>query len=223
MNFSTISAGKKYPSYRTSTLKFLPSTCFLSDLDIAINEAKKSYNTEPIIVVVMHEDDFEEVAKKKGIINLDNFNQLLHNLAKLDDICLLSISQAVKKTLRLDVKQFQLFKKIRNISNLLPEYIPKPEMDSKLIPYHNQVNTLWLKVTLHQLLRTSLIPSIVTFYIIKYLSYNYSNLIVVIFFGILLSIVALSLYVVKYNKIYKIWIKIIFYMVGISIGILLGH
>ena len=146
LQYSTISAGTKCVANPDSKLNFLPNTCFIKDIELAIREAEQANCNHPIIVVLMHETDFKEINSLQGIIDIPLLNKLINSLKSKQNIQLLSISQAIVKIARLNVKRYQYYRKIRNLTNLLPSLITCNERNSKLLSHRNQMLAIWMKI-----------------------------------------------------------------------------
>ncbi len=97
LGFSTLSAGKKIRGVTEECkLNILPYTCNLSGLRDAIEASQTSSDTQPVIVVLFHEYDFQEIDGKRGRITYQKFYELMKWLKSQRDVRLLSISQATQ-------------------------------------------------------------------------------------------------------------------------------
>ena len=94
LNFSVLSADWSGTVYEKSKLGFLPCSCSISQLKGAVDIARSSSDSNPLIVVLFHSYDFIDVDADRGTIDLDEFSETISCLASQDDIRLLSISQA---------------------------------------------------------------------------------------------------------------------------------
>jgi peptidoglycan/xylan/chitin deacetylase (PgdA/CDA1 family) len=95
LNFSTLSAYKNGgEAEKTSNLNFIPSTCFLSDLKTGVIAAREVSFNQPLLVVLLHDDDFVEVAGVKGSTTHKEFSDLMSWLVLQNDVKIISMSQA---------------------------------------------------------------------------------------------------------------------------------
>lgn len=120
VGFSTISAAVGGEATEDSMLNFLPATCNLIQLRNAIKAARRSSDTQPVILVLFHEYDFREIAEKQGYITYKEFSDLLRWLKSQEDIRLLSISQAANVINDLSASRAKLNNWIYSLSSLMP-------------------------------------------------------------------------------------------------------
>ena len=125
--FTTLSAGKEGAANPDSSLRFLPYTSTLYQLKGTIEEAKRSSDPQPVIVVLFHEYDFQEIDEKQGIITLSEFSDLLNELKVQGNIRMMSIRQATELISDLSVHRFLLGRRIISLSNLLPSLLLKEQ------------------------------------------------------------------------------------------------
>ena len=218
LQFSTISAGTKCVSKSDTKLNFIPNTCFLQDLESAISEAEQANCNHPIIVVVMHETDFKEINKPQGIIDIPQLNKLIKSLKSKQNIELLSISQAIEKIPRLNVVRYQYYRKIRNLTNLLPSLITCNERKSKLLTYKQQLLSVWFKVSLFLFIKISLIPLIITFCLSNLFFNKYPDIIILSILINFIFIVGLLFHIIIKNKIYQKLVYFTFVIIGVFWG-----
>ena len=76
LGFTTLSAAIPGKVSKDSKLNFIPCTSKLSELHDAIKEARASSDKQPLIVVLFHQYDFQEVRNKRGSITIKEFNNL---------------------------------------------------------------------------------------------------------------------------------------------------
>ena len=195
LQYSTISAGTKCVANPDSKLNFLPNTCFIKDIELAIREAEQANCNHPIIVVLMHETDFKEINSLQGIIDIPLLNKLINSLKLKHNIQLLSISQAIDKIPKLNVNRYQYYRNMRNLSNLLPALIAYNERNSKLLAHRNQMLAIWMKICIFLFLKISLMPFLISYYLSNLLIINYPN--------ILIMIILVNFLIIIKDKIYK--------------------
>lgn len=59
-------------------------------------QSRTSFDPQPVIVVLFHEYDFQEIDETRGRITYQEFYELLNWLSSQRDVRLLSISQAAQ-------------------------------------------------------------------------------------------------------------------------------
>jgi len=215
LQYSIISAGTKCVSNPDSILKFLPNTCFIKEVESTIREAEQTNCNHPIIVVLMHETDFKEINSLQGIIDIPQFNKLINSLKSKQNIELLSISQAIEKIPRLNVVRYQYYRKIRNLTNLLPSFITCNERNSKLLIYRKQLLSVWFKVSLFLFIKISLIPLIITFCLSNLFFNKYPVIIILSILINFIFIVGLLFHIIIKNKIYQKLVYFTFVIIGV--------
>ena len=123
--FSTISANKAGDVTHDCRLNFLPCSCGVSQLRDAVEAARISSDTQPVIVVMFHAYDFKEVDERRGNITYKEFCELLKWLKLQEHIRLLSISQATQAIHDLSVQRFLINQRIHSRAILLPSFLRK--------------------------------------------------------------------------------------------------
>ena len=127
LGLTTLSASKDGEATENPMLNYLPATCDLTRLRDAVKKARSSSETNPLIVVLFHEYDFQEANDKRDRMNYQEFYDLLGWLKSQEDIRLLSISQAIKVINDLSATRFMLNNRIYLLSNLLPILLQEEE------------------------------------------------------------------------------------------------
>ena len=221
LQFSTISAGTKCVSKSDTKLNFIPNTCLIQDLESAIREAEQTNCNHPIIVVLMHETDFKEINSLQGIIDIPQFNKLINSLKSKQNIELLSISQAIEKIPRLNVVRYQYYRKIRNLTNLLPSFITCNERNSKLLIYRKQLLSVWFKVSLFLFIKISLMPFLISYYLSNLLVINYPYILIMTMLVNFFIIISFLYSIIIKDKIYRNWVYLTFILIGVLSGYLL--
>lgn len=122
LGFTTLSADCRGLAPKDSALAFVPATCALHQLKNAIRTARKSTDTQPIIVVLFHIYDFLEHDALRGRLSLGMLDALLAELTALDDVRVLSITQAVASRLDLSSRRFSQAKMIRKLKKFSPPF-----------------------------------------------------------------------------------------------------
>lgn len=211
LNFKTISAGTKCPYHDDSKLHFIPSTCSLKSLEKALFNAKRSFFKEQTIIVVMHENDFKEVDKEQGVLNINSLDEKLKLLKSNKNIQILSISDAINKITNLNVYRYKNYRLIRNLNNIINIKTNSPLL---LINKRN-VLLAWFQVNIYLFFKISLIPIVIIYNLVSYINHNILfslNLIHLFLFIFLLYFIVIK------NKIYKRWFYMKFFIIGFSIG-----
>jgi peptidoglycan/xylan/chitin deacetylase (PgdA/CDA1 family) len=146
LGFSILSAAiSTGPGTEDSKLNFLPATCGLAQLRDAVKAARSSSDTQPVIVVLFHEYDFQEINEKRGSITFQEFCDLLNWLKSQGNIRLLSISQATKLINDLSVNRLLLTKRAYSLHRLLPSLLWDEESRTRYQEPHVLLKTI-LKV-----------------------------------------------------------------------------
>jgi hypothetical protein len=130
LKFKCISAGISGDVLEYSSLKFLPASCDLPQLRDAIETAKNLAEAQSVIIVLFHEYDFIEINKKRGKLTYQEFVELLNWLTSLENVHIVSISQAVKRIEDLSTRRFIYNKSLFRLRLLIPPLL------SKLYPKH---------------------------------------------------------------------------------------
>lgn len=119
LGFTTLSASDVVATEDTK-LSFLPASCGLPRIRDAVDAARSSSDNQPVIVVLFHAYDFQEINEKRGTIRFREFEDLLSWLKSQDDVRLLSIGQASKVLNDLSAKRFLLAQRNYSLSRFLP-------------------------------------------------------------------------------------------------------
>lgn len=119
LGFLTISASMSRESAVGTSLKFLPETCDLLQVRHAVRAARNSSDEKPIIVVVFHLFEFQEIDRQRGKITYQKFADLVNWLGAEGDIRIISLGRAAAIIDNLSAARFALNKHIRFLSNLL--------------------------------------------------------------------------------------------------------
>lgn len=77
LGFGYVSAGWEVECDRDTRMAILPRTCHLPDARQAVEEARRYRHLSPMVIVVMHHDDFAESGAETPISSLEEFQQLL--------------------------------------------------------------------------------------------------------------------------------------------------
>ena len=146
LEFSTISPHKRGQVIETTQLKFLPWTCFISDLEEAVSSARKISYRQPLILVLLHEYDFLEVNDSRGIITIHEFGLLLELLASQDNVEIISLSQAAEMIEDLSVDRYISSQKKSPLRTLIASTLSEEGASKYLYPEKQIPKLTWLKV-----------------------------------------------------------------------------
>ncbi len=92
--FSMLSANEKGLILKGSNIKYLPTSCGLTELRDAIRAARRSRDNQPLVVVLLHDYDFLDINPQIGEITFRDFTDLVDWTAAQEDVHILSIGQA---------------------------------------------------------------------------------------------------------------------------------
>jgi hypothetical protein len=129
LNFKCISAGA-IPDVglkESSSLKFLPHTCYVTNLRDVVKEARSNPHLQSIIVCVFHEYELFEINKKRGRFTYREFNDLLDWLTSQKDIRVATINEVTSLVDDLNGRRYMnyvfSFKPLWKPLSLLPPFI----------------------------------------------------------------------------------------------------
>jgi hypothetical protein len=219
LDFSIISAKSDRPGLKTSQLKFVPYTCELPQLEEAIKQARKNYDSQPTIVVMFHEYDFIE-SNKSGNVSVKSFQELITSLKKQKDVNILSMEQLAKTKIDLSANKYL---KTNHIF-LLNEFLPSFLKNDILVHYNNKRYELLKSIitVFSYYLFILIMCSILSFFIMRSVANLVKKLLKI---GLIISIiipVLLAIYFYFFDSIFTkndlFFITMIF---GLSIGFLI--
>jgi peptidoglycan/xylan/chitin deacetylase (PgdA/CDA1 family) len=118
--FSTISANKKGLFFKGSNFNYLPLTCGLTELQEAIQVARKSSDSQPLIVALIHDYDFLDINQEIGELTFQDFTNLMDWVSIQEDVRILSISQASEIIEDLSVDRAIRTKRVYYLTKLPP-------------------------------------------------------------------------------------------------------
>jgi len=120
LNFKTLSASENEPSAENSQLNFLPFSVGLPHLRDAVQAARNSSDTRPLLIVLFHGYDFQSSQDSRAHITFKEFSSMLSWLSSQEDVEILSIKQASEMLGEVDAKRYIANKKHNLLSSLLP-------------------------------------------------------------------------------------------------------
>jgi len=127
--FKTLSASRSGEALASSSIIFLPWTAGVADLRTAIESARRGPDSQPMIVVLLHDSDFREVDRQKGIISFEDFEKLLAWVASQQDVAVLTLGEAAKDGLEVDTRRYLSNKAFFYFDNeLVPEFLSRLDL-----------------------------------------------------------------------------------------------
>ncbi len=128
--FSTLSANKKGLVLKGLNINYLPFSCGLTELQDAIQAARKSSDNQPLLVVLVHDYDFLDINKELGEITFQDFTTLIDWVSAQEDVRILSIGQASEL-----IKDLSAERAIRTKQIYYPEKLPPLSLGSSKLLY----------------------------------------------------------------------------------------
>ena len=121
LGFKGISTGKRCgPVDKESDLKYLPGTCKISELRDTIKNLELLDRKDPFIVVWFHEYDFYDVDPQKGIMNLDELDQLFEWISSKVNIKSRTIGESMDTYSTLDNSLYSSHAFFKKYKRFLP-------------------------------------------------------------------------------------------------------
>lgn len=125
LEFVTISADVEGYADKSSTLKFLPTTCFISQLRDKVELARRISEIQPIIVALIHPYYFIEADSQRGGLRYQDFEGLIKWITSQRDVRVLSFGQTIKMVDDLTARRFINYKFYLKISRIIQPYFLK--------------------------------------------------------------------------------------------------
>lgn len=145
--FTSISANPYGESNMSSTIAYLPVTCFNpTELVEAVTTARNVPEDEPIIAVMVHEYDFIEIDPVRGRFSYQDFMGILNWISSQEDVKVLSIKEALEEIDESDVLRYIKNRSYRKVFQMLPPLIAKPVpiyFSSKIASYMTIKALIW--------------------------------------------------------------------------------
>ncbi len=105
--FSILSANKAGVVDAESSLRFIPSTCTLADVQKSISSVKKLSYSQPLMVVLFHDYDFKEVDNSRGITTFQELSTTLDWLDTQRNVHIITLDQSIKQIDDLSASRYQ--------------------------------------------------------------------------------------------------------------------
>jgi len=146
LGFTLISPYKGGAVFESTHLKFLPWTCFITDVKEALISARKISYCQPLIMVLLHDYDFVEVDESRGIIYIVEFEKLLDWLETQNDVEIISLSQAAEKIKDLSVDRYIANQQKLPLRTLIASTFHEEGASKYLYPEKTIPMVTWLKM-----------------------------------------------------------------------------
>lgn len=118
--FTTLSAGGYCHADGTTPLRYLPATCKLIDLPLAVEAARHVRDPHTVIVVLFHPYDFIEEDAARGFIHYAELDALLAWISQQRDVRVLTLDRASREIPELGAERYRAFYQCHALSRLLP-------------------------------------------------------------------------------------------------------
>lgn len=141
--FKTISGGRVGIINSRSKLNFLPGTCSLHKLKEIVKLAREKSYSNPVIVVVFHMYDFDELDRDKEKLTHADLEAILSWIKQQGDVHVRTINETVTMVENFDAERFKAYSSINSSSILtvIPPYLDD-KFDLKLGIY-SSLETLY--------------------------------------------------------------------------------
>ena len=140
--FKTISGGRVGIINSRSKLNFLPGTCRLHKFKEIVKLTREKSYSNPVIVVVIHMYEFDELARNKEKLTHADLETILSWIKQQEDIHVRTINETVTMTDKFDAERFKAYSSINSSSILtvLPPYLD--EKFDLILGIYNSLETL---------------------------------------------------------------------------------
>ena len=128
--FSIISTGTRFvPINYQGSLAYLPALCFLSSLQITIEEVRKNQIAQAWVVALFHAYDFFESKDKRAqsSLTLAGFDDLLLWVSEQKDVSIYKIAQAAKLDQTLTAQRYKIAGEMRRYQEFAPPLLKSME------------------------------------------------------------------------------------------------
>ena len=119
--FTTLSAGGYCHADETTPLRYLPATCKLIELPLAVKAARCARDPQPVIVALFHPYDFIEEDASRGFIHYADLDAQFAWVAQQRDVRVLTLDRASREIGDLGAGRYRAFYQCHALSRLLPE------------------------------------------------------------------------------------------------------
>lgn len=130
IGINSLSADRYGISDKYTHLNFIPATIELSDpvndVKLALEQARKTSDLEPAIIILMHHYDFMASGSKKSKYDYKALDEMLNLLKKEDDVKIYSISELADMCDQFSVKRY-ISNQPSMLENLYPPHLAKTE------------------------------------------------------------------------------------------------
>ena len=160
--FSILSANKKGLVAKSSNLHYLPVSCDLTELRDAVKAARKSTDTQPLIVALLHDYDFLDFNDVLGVLTFQEFYEVMDWVSAQEDVNVLSISQAAEV-----IKDLSADRAIRTKQLYYPEKIPPLSLGSSMLLYQESPSLVLAIVKMAAFYSVILVPVVLLLFRIR--------------------------------------------------------
>jgi hypothetical protein len=119
--FTTLSAGGYCHADESTGLRYLPATCKLMQLPLAVEAARKGMDPQPVIVALFHPYDFIEEEAARGFIHYADLDALLAWVSQQRDVRVVTLDRVGREIGDLGAARYRAFYQCHALSRLLPE------------------------------------------------------------------------------------------------------
>lgn len=221
LKFTTISGLKSGKAISSSNLKFLPVTCSIVDLKSGLLAARKVFHIQPIVVVLFHAYDFNEVDRSRGVISIQEFSNLMNWLASQDEVNVISIRQATEIVQDLSVKRFLLAQQKTPLSVFIASTLAESVNTKFLYREINIPTMIWVRVIGFYLFILGL-AVVSSFLFAHYVLSKNEILKIIMLVSVIINLFAL-IYTFHDKYIYRRGAMACSLLIGFSIGLLISY
>lgn len=118
--FTTLSAGGYCHADGSTGLRYLPATCKLMQLPLAVEAARKGRDPQPVIVALFHPYDFMEEEAARGFIHYADLDALLTWVSQQRDVRVVTLDRAGREIGDLGAARYRAYYQCHALSRLLP-------------------------------------------------------------------------------------------------------
>lgn len=119
--FTTLSAGGYCHADASTALRYLPATCTIPQLPLAVDAARHDTDPQPVVVVLFHPYDFVEEDAARGQLHFSDLDTQLAWAARQGDVRVRTLAQANQDIRDLGASRYRAFFQCHALGRLLPE------------------------------------------------------------------------------------------------------
>jgi len=222
LGIKCISANRYFSAFSSSRLRYLPITIEMKSLRSAIDYARATADTDPIVGVLLHPYDFRESGDPRGVLSFVEFDRELGWLVQQGDVQVRSIGMLANANHVLDVGRY-LDNQPSLLENIFPPFVMKtndtPVYMTSRLARRTRAARLAASVLLHlAIMGFSLVGVKV---LLSYLPEGVQNFSIVVNYAVLAGAVLIGVRWILARRIYFSSMALLSTLIGIWIGILL--